>query len=97
MKCGQGHKVLALFQQMQSEGVQPDPGIFVAMLNACASVVALEEGFQVEKQISQSSSHSDIFAGCSLVDMYMLNVGALRTLGGCSIGCLPIMSSVGMP
>jgi len=82
---------------MQSEGVQPDSGIFVAMLNACASVVALEEGFQVKKQISQSSSHSDIFAGSSLVDMYMPNVGALRMLRGCSMGCLPIMLSVGMP
>jgi pentatricopeptide repeat protein len=82
VKCGQGHKVLELSQQMQSEGVQPDPGIFVALLNACASVVALEEGFQVEKQISQSSPHSDIFAGSSLVDIYMPNVGALRMLGG---------------
>ncbi len=70
---------------------------FAALLNACASVVALEEGFQVEKQISQSSSLSDIFACSSLVDMYMPNVGALRTLGGCSMGCLPIMLSVGMP
>ncbi|CAK9270829.1 unnamed protein product [Sphagnum jensenii] len=78
-------------------GVQPDPGIFVTMLNACASVVALEEGFQVEKQISQSSSHSDIFTGSCLVDTYMPNVGSLRTLGGCSMGCLPIMLSVGMP
>ncbi|KAH8968189.1 hypothetical protein BDL97_03G116400 [Sphagnum fallax] len=97
IKCGQGHKVLELSQQMQSEGVQPDPGIFVTMLNACASVVALEEGFQVKKQISQSNSHSDIFTGSSLVDMYMPNVGSLRTLGGCSMGCLPIMLSVGMP
>ncbi|CAM6027553.1 unnamed protein product [Sphagnum balticum] len=40
---------------------------------------------------------SHIGEGSSLVDMYMPNVGALRMLGGCSMGCLPIMLSVGMP
>ncbi len=44
VKHGEGHKALKLFQQMQWEAVQPNPVTFVGVLNACASVVALEEG-----------------------------------------------------
>ncbi|KAH8962376.1 hypothetical protein BDL97_05G099200 [Sphagnum fallax] len=70
VKCGQGQKALELSQQMQSEGVQPDPVTFVGMLNACASVAALEEGRRVHEQIIRSDFESDVFVGCSLVDMY---------------------------
>ncbi len=44
VKCGQGQKAVELFQQMQQEGVQPDSVSFVGVLNACASMVAIEEG-----------------------------------------------------
>jgi hypothetical protein len=45
VKCGgQGHKAVELFQQMQPKGMQPKSVTFVAVLNACAIVVALEEG-----------------------------------------------------
>ncbi len=44
VKCGQGQKALELFQQMQHKRVEPDNLTFVGVLNACASVVALEEG-----------------------------------------------------
>jgi len=44
VKCGQGQNAVALFQQMQQEGVQPDSVSFVGVLNACASMVAIEEG-----------------------------------------------------
>jgi len=70
MKCGQGQKALELFRQMQQEGVQPDPVTFVGVLNACASVVALEEGRCTHEQIIQSGWDSAIFVGNSLVDMY---------------------------
>ncbi len=36
VKCVQGQKAAALSQQMQREGVEPDPPIFVAVLSACA-------------------------------------------------------------
>jgi hypothetical protein len=36
VKCVQGQKAAALSQQMQREGVEPDPAIFVAVLSACA-------------------------------------------------------------
>jgi pentatricopeptide repeat protein len=51
VKCGEGTKALELLQQMQLDGVQPDPVTFVGMLNACASVGALEEGRCVHEQI----------------------------------------------
>ncbi|CAK9214564.1 unnamed protein product [Sphagnum troendelagicum] len=70
VKCGQGHKALELFQQMQLEGVQPGPVTFVGVLNACASVLGLEEGRHAHEQIIQSGCESDIFVGSSLVDMY---------------------------
>jgi pentatricopeptide repeat protein len=70
VKCGRGQKALDLFQQMQQEGVQPDCVTFVGVLNACASVVALEEGKCVHEQIIKNGWESDVIVGNSLVDMY---------------------------
>jgi len=42
VKCGQGQKVLELFQQMQQECVQPNSVTMVGVLNTFASVVALK-------------------------------------------------------
>jgi len=70
VKCGQGHKALELSQQMKSKGVHPDPVTFVGLLNACASVVTLEEGRHVHVQIIESGCESDVFVASSLVDMY---------------------------
>jgi pentatricopeptide repeat protein len=70
VKCGQGQKALELFQEMQLEGVPPSPVTFVGFLNACASVLALEEGRCTHEQIIQSGCESDIFVQSSLIDMY---------------------------
>ncbi|CAK9225565.1 unnamed protein product [Sphagnum troendelagicum] len=70
VKCGQGQKALELFQQMQQESVQPNSITFVGVLNACASVVALEEGRRVHQQIIECGWDSNVFVGNSLVDMY---------------------------
>ncbi|CAM6018630.1 unnamed protein product, partial [Sphagnum balticum] len=70
VKCGQGQKALELFQQMQPEGVPPDPVTFVGILNACASLQALEEGRHTHEQIIQNGCESNVFVGSSLVDMY---------------------------
>ncbi|CAK9190019.1 unnamed protein product [Sphagnum troendelagicum] len=55
---------------MQCEGVPPNPATFVGLLNACASVMALEEGRQAHQLITQSSCELDVFVGSSLIDMY---------------------------
>ncbi len=70
VQSGQGKKGLELFRQMQQEGVQPDSVTIVAVLNACASVVALEEGRSVHQQIVEHEWDSDIFVMNSLIDMY---------------------------
>jgi pentatricopeptide repeat protein len=70
VKCGQGHKALELSSQMQQEGVEPNPITFVGMLNAWASVAALEEGRHIHGAIIQSGYESDVFVGSSLIDMY---------------------------
>jgi pentatricopeptide repeat protein len=70
VKCGQEQKALELFRQMKQEGVQPNSVTFVGLLNACASMGALEEGRSVYVQIVQSGLASKVFVGSSLVDMY---------------------------
>ncbi len=70
VKCGEGHKALKLFLKMQAEGVQPDSFTFVGVLNACASLAALEDGRSVHEQITRSGYESVTFVGNSLVDMY---------------------------
>jgi pentatricopeptide repeat protein len=55
---------------MQEEGVWPNSVTFVAVLNACASIVALEEARYAHEQTMKSGWDSDFFVGSSLVDMY---------------------------
>ncbi|CAK9255112.1 unnamed protein product [Sphagnum jensenii] len=54
-------RALELSQQMHHEGVEADPGTFVGVLNACASVGALGRGRRVREQIIQCGFESDIF------------------------------------
>jgi pentatricopeptide repeat protein len=42
VKCVQGQNALELFQQMQQYNVQPDSMTFVGVLNAWASILALD-------------------------------------------------------
>jgi pentatricopeptide repeat protein len=55
---------------MQQESVQPNAITFVGVLNACASVVALEEGRRVHQQIIECGWDSNFFVVNSLIDMY---------------------------
>jgi pentatricopeptide repeat protein len=70
VKCRQGQKALELFQHMQQEHVRPNYVTFLGVLNACASIGALEEGRSVHVQIVQSGLESEVFVGSSLIDMY---------------------------
>jgi len=49
MKCGQGHKVQKPFQQLQQDSACPISVTFMVVLNACASVVTIEENMCVQK------------------------------------------------
>jgi pentatricopeptide repeat protein len=67
MKCGQGQKALILTNAKDRCVARLS---FVRVLNACASIVACEEGRCVHEQIIQSGCDCDVFVGSSLVDMY---------------------------
>ncbi|CAM6033764.1 unnamed protein product [Sphagnum compactum] len=70
VKAGLHHKALDLFAQMQQEGLIPDSFTFVQLLNACASLRALESGRQIHAQIIQSGCECNIFVESGLIDMY---------------------------
>jgi pentatricopeptide repeat protein len=70
VKCGQGQKTLELYRQMELEGVQPDAVTFMGLLNACASLQALEEGRRIHVQIVQTGFESHVYVASSLVNMY---------------------------
>lgn len=63
-------EALELFHQMQFEGVKPDKITFVCILNACASLAALEEGGEIHAAIVDSGYNSDIVVGTALINMY---------------------------
>ncbi|KAJ7549626.1 hypothetical protein O6H91_07G060800 [Diphasiastrum complanatum] len=69
-RCGQGTQALEMFQQMQKEGVKPDSLTFVAALNACADLAALEDGRRVHWQVIQHGFEADVVVGSSLINMY---------------------------
>jgi len=61
---------IGTFSTMQCEGMPPNPATFVGLLNACASVMALEEDGQAHELITQCGCELDVFVGSSLIDMY---------------------------
>jgi pentatricopeptide repeat protein len=65
-----GWEALELAQQMRNEGVEAAPMTFVGMLNACASVAALQHSRHIHSPIIQRGYESDIFVATSLIDMY---------------------------
>jgi pentatricopeptide repeat protein len=74
VQCGQGQKASELCQKMQLEGQKADTTTFVRVLNAWASVVALEERMWAHEQIIQRVCEFDVFVGSSLIDMYIVGV-----------------------
>ncbi len=61
---------MELSQRMQQEGMVPDKFTFVPVLNACASLQALEEGRRVHLQIMERGFDSIPYVSNSLIDMY---------------------------
>ncbi len=50
--------------------MRPNSVTFVGVLNACASIVALEEGRCAHEHIIKCGWDLDVFVGSSLVDMH---------------------------
>ncbi|KAJ7259930.1 hypothetical protein O6H91_Y408800 [Diphasiastrum complanatum] len=67
---GLGKEALALYEQMKQEGVQPDNVTFALLLNACASLAALEQGKLLHSEIIKRGFQLDVVVANTLVDMY---------------------------
>eukprot|EP01018_Ginkgo_biloba_P036812 Gb_09741 [translate_table: standard] len=67
---GYGAEALTLFHQMQLVGIKPDHFAIASVLNACAGLVALEQGKQVHALVIKGGFESHVVLGSSLVDMY---------------------------
>jgi pentatricopeptide repeat protein len=59
--CGQDQEALVLCQQMQQEGGWPSHITFIGVLNACASVAALDKGKRAHQQIIESGFELNVF------------------------------------
>ncbi|KAJ7553580.1 hypothetical protein O6H91_06G104000 [Diphasiastrum complanatum] len=67
---GLGKEALALYEEMKQEGLQPNNVTYVVLLNACASIAALEQGKQLHSHIIRSGFELDVIVSSALVDMY---------------------------
>ncbi|KAJ7555628.1 hypothetical protein O6H91_05G047200 [Diphasiastrum complanatum] len=67
---GLGKEALDLYEQMKQEGVQPNNVTYVVLLQACASIAALDQGKQLHLDIIESGFESDTTVRNTLVDMY---------------------------
>jgi pentatricopeptide repeat protein len=67
---GLAEEALALFRHMQMAGIQVDHFIFSSVLQACAKLVALEQGMEIHDEILRSGFEFDVFVQSALVDMY---------------------------
>ncbi|CAK9273030.1 unnamed protein product [Sphagnum jensenii] len=67
---GYAEDALDLFQQMQQEGVKPNKVTFISVLNACASLSALEEGKKLHDLIVKAGLQPDVSVGNALISMY---------------------------
>ena len=68
---GQTHRAFDSFEQMQGEGLSPDPVTYICMLKACGKVVAINKGKEIHEDIVRKGMlKRNIVLGTALVDMY---------------------------
>ncbi|KAL2468680.1 Pentatricopeptide repeat-containing protein [Forsythia ovata] len=64
-------EALALFYDMQHEGIEPDETILVSVISACAHLGALEQGKWIDAYIQKNGLKVNMILGTTLTDMYM--------------------------
>ncbi|CAI0551821.1 unnamed protein product [Linum tenue] len=62
---------LALFQDMQLEGIQPDETVLVSVISACTHLSALDQGAWIHAYIRKKQMKVNVILGTTLIDMYM--------------------------
>lgn len=67
---GHGQEALELFKQMQLEGIKADRISLLCVLDACASLVALEQGLRIHAASIVSGDGQDVVVGNALISMY---------------------------
>ncbi|CAM6123894.1 unnamed protein product [Calypogeia fissa] len=67
---GYGHEAYGLFCQMRQEGFEPDALTYMSILNASASVGALDWVKEVHGHASRAGLESDLLVSNALVHMY---------------------------
>ncbi|KAK1371245.1 Pentatricopeptide repeat-containing protein, mitochondrial [Heracleum sosnowskyi] len=60
-----------LFRKMRSEGVPPDEASLASILSACSNIQSCEKGIQVHCSLIKYGLETSLFAGSSLIDMYV--------------------------
>lgn len=69
-KLGKSEEAIKLYHLTRRSGLHLDGHIFVAVLQACASLQDLSQGKLIHKHVAESGLESNSFVACSLVDMY---------------------------
>jgi pentatricopeptide repeat protein len=64
-------ETLALFQEMQLEGISPDETSLVSVISACTHLAALDLGKWIHAYIRKNALKVNIILGTTLIDMYM--------------------------
>ncbi|KAI5063622.1 hypothetical protein GOP47_0022169 [Adiantum capillus-veneris] len=68
---GSCDEALRCFEEMESEGISPDPVTFICILKACGSTGALNAGQKIHAEIERRRFlRSDVVLGNALLDMY---------------------------
>ncbi|CAN1219399.1 Pentatricopeptide repeat-containing protein At2g22410, mitochondrial [Linum perenne] len=62
---------LALFQDMQNDGFEPDDSILVSAISACTHLSALDRGVWIHDYIRKKSLKINVILGTTLIDMHM--------------------------
>lgn len=70
IRNGLCEQALALYRQMQEQGIEPDSFIFSSVVKACADLSVLKEGIDVHDDIVRLGFESDIVVSTALVAMY---------------------------
>ena len=70
LDCGYSSHVGNCIEKMYLENISVDCGIYAAVLKACSSIYALDEGQKIHTEILLKGYEKDLFVGSSLVDLY---------------------------